>query len=262
LMEEDSTSQKTDPKRYASIVMAIYYVALRARPDVLFAVNYLAARTTQCTAKDLKSVFRVLRYLYGTREVALVLKPSGERLHFYVDASFNIHWDGRSHSGLVIALGGDTPSCGLDGAAVCWSGVQKFITISSTEAEMAAVFENHQRIEFFRTLFQEVGFPQEKPILVCQDNDAAILNFNVGFRGRTKPINNRYHYVRELVERRVVEMIRVGTNDMISDALTKPFFSPTLHLPLIQRLMNDPNWMHLISASKKKGKLESSSCAK
>jgi hypothetical protein len=57
-------------------------------------------------------------------------------------------------------------------------------------------------------------------------------------------------------------MIRVGTNDMISDALTKPFFSPTLHLPLIQRLMNDPNWMHLISASKKKGKLESSSCAK
>jgi hypothetical protein len=150
-----------------------------------------------------------------------------------------------------MCLGGDEPSLGTDGSIVGRTGVQRFITISSTEAEMAAVFELHQWFQFYRLIMAELGFPQDKPMLVLQDNDASILNFEKGFRGRTKPINLRYNYIRELVANRVVQMVRVGTDDMLADVLTKPFYSPTLHLPLIHRLMNDNSWQY--NLSKRKG---------
>jgi hypothetical protein len=257
---EEAKSPPTNAKEYASVVMALYYVALRTRPDILFTVNYLSTRTSKCTVKDLKNAMRVLKYLYGTKHVALVLKPSGTKMHFYVDASYNIHLDtSRSQSGLVACMGGDTPSCGLDGAMVCKTSVQRFITVSSTEAEMAAVFENHQWFAFFSILLGELGFPQRAPMIVCQDNDASILNFTYGFRQRTKPLNLKYNYIRELVVDKVIVTVRVDTWRMVCDCLTKPFYSPTLHIPGLQRLLNDPNWYDLVSNEDPKLKMKTKS---
>ena len=231
-----------DPKTYASIVMALYYAAIRVRPDILLTVNFLSTRTQVATTKDLKAAYRVLKYLNGTREVGIVLKPSGLIPHFYIDASYTIHDDGRSQSGCLFTLGGAEPALGSDGPITCWTGAQKFITISSTEAEMSAVFQMHQWFEFYRLFLKDLRLSVDKPILVLQDNDAAMLNFNKGFRGRTRPLNMRYHYIRELVQRNMIKLVRVGTKDMLADPLTKPFYSVTSHLPLLKQMMNDPSF--------------------
>jgi hypothetical protein len=180
-------------------------------------------------------------------------------MHFFVDASFNLHYDNRSQTGVVMCLGGDVPTCGLDGAMVCKTSVQRFITISSTEAEMAGVFENHQWFAYFSILLGEIGFPQDKPMIVCQDNDAAILNFTHGFRQRTKPLNLKYNYIVQIVNQKIIVMARVDTWKMVSDCLTKPFYSPTLHLPGLQRLLNDPDWYDLVSNENPKDKAKAKS---
>jgi hypothetical protein len=105
---------------------------------------------------------------------------------------------------------------------------------------MSAVFQMHQWFEFYRLFLKDLRLSTDKPILVLQDNDAAILNFNKGFRGRTRPLNMRYHYIRELVQRNMIKLVRVGTKDMLADPLTKPFYSVTSHLPLLKQMMNDP----------------------
>jgi hypothetical protein len=74
---------------------------------------------------------------------------------------------------------------------------------------------------------------------VMQDNQAVIINLERGFRGRTKPINVKYHFVRELVEEGKVKLVKIDTSEMIADVLTKPFYSPTKHVYLLQRLLND-----------------------
>jgi histone deacetylase 1/2 len=249
MMEPDDSSPKVDSKSYASLVMALYYAALRVRPDILFAVNYLSTRTTVATAKDMKSAYRVLKYVNGTRNVGIVLKPSGLRPHFYIDASFMIHLDGRSHTGGVFCLGGDEPSLGTDGPTTTWCGVQRFITVSSTESEMSAVFQLHQWFQFYKLFMAELRLPLTAPMLVMQDNDAAKLNFEVGFRGRTKPLNMRYHYLRELVQEKVIKIVRVPTDVMLADPLTKPFYSK-VHLQLIKRLLNDPAMLASVVPSK------------
>jgi hypothetical protein len=154
-------------------------------------------------------------------------------------------------------MGGDIPSCGLDGAMVCKTSVQRFITVSSTETEMAAVFENHQWFAFFSILLGELGFPQTEPMIVCQDNDTSILNFSHGFRQRTKPLNLKYNYVRELVLEKVIVTVRVDTWRMVCDCLTKPFYSPTMHIPGLQRLLNDPAWYDLVTEENSRPKSKS-----
>jgi len=137
-------------------------------------------------------------------------------------------------------MGEDSPSLGLDGPITFGTSVQRFITVSSTEAEMAAVFQLHQLFEFYVILLREVEHYDGKPIIVMQDNQAAIINFERGFSGRTKPVNLRYHYIRELVEAGRVELVKISTDDMIADPLTKPFYDNPGHISLLQRLMNDP----------------------
>jgi hypothetical protein len=243
----DGDNTPCSPKKFMSLVMALYFVAARVRPDILFVVNHLSTRSQSCTNKDYADAFRVLKYLNKTKESNLYIKPGGTRLHFYVDASFNIHADGRSHSGFVFSLGGDKPSLGLDGAVSCGTSVQRFITVSSTEAEMAAVFYLHQLFEFYTIVMDELKVSSGKPILVMQDNQAAIINYEKGFKGRTKPVNLRYHYIRELVEEGKIQLVKVDTKDMIADPLTKPFYSKPDHIRLLQRLLNDPVVLKLLN---------------
>jgi hypothetical protein len=244
LLDYDASLPKVDSKKYASLIMSIYYASLRVRPDTLFTVNYLSTRVKDATSREYKHALRLLKYIKGTLDVKLVLKPSGTRVHLYVDASYGIHPNGRSHSGVVVSLGGNSPSLGLDGAVFCRTAVQKFVTVSSTEAEMSAAYEQHQLLAYYRQLLAELGVDQTEPSLLMQDNAAAELNFTRrgGPRGRTMPLNVRYYYLVELIEDGVISIVKIDTADMLADVLTKPFYSRE-DIPLVQRLLNDKAWM-------------------
>ncbi len=54
------------------------------------------------TEDDLRKLKRIHRYLAGTRDLPLKLSICGDYLFTaYVDASFAIHEDKKSHSGMV-----------------------------------------------------------------------------------------------------------------------------------------------------------------
>ena len=41
------------------------------------------------------------------------------------------------------------------------------------------------------------------------------------FHGKTKHINNKYHYIRELVQNGVLQLQYISTNEQVVDILTK-----------------------------------------
>ena len=99
--------------------------------------------------------------------------------------------------------------------------MQKLVTLSSCEAEYVALGEAVKEALWLKHLLSEIKFPQG-PVRIYIDNQSAIkLAKNSMVRPRTKHIRMRYHWLREQVEAKQVELIYVPTNENIADMFTK-----------------------------------------
>ena len=74
--DSDAALSTEKSQAFHSVVMKLQYLAKRVRPDILLPVVYLSSRVTKSTESNWKKLERVVRYLKGTRELFLRLKPS------------------------------------------------------------------------------------------------------------------------------------------------------------------------------------------
>ena len=80
----------------------------------------------------------------------------------------------------------------------------------------------------------------DEVVRIYEDNQGYIaLVKNLEFHKRTKHIDIRYHFIREYVESKQVNIVYISTNDMIADILTKPLGSTKFeHFRIRLRLIN------------------------
>ena len=87
---------------------------------------------------------------------------------------------------------------------------QKHVTLSSTEAEYVAVLEVCQEIMFIRSIIEFIGVKFKTLITVyCNNVGALFLAYNAKTGGRTKHIDVKYHYLREYVRDRIIQIVFV-----------------------------------------------------
>jgi hypothetical protein len=124
-------------KEFHSLVAKMLYLAKKSRPECLTAVAFLATRVTRCTEHDWDKLTRLVRYVNYTKERGVVLRPGkrGIIVRVYIDASYGVHADGKSHTGSCIVVG-------ETGAVHCKSGKQQIVTKSSAEAELVALSDS------------------------------------------------------------------------------------------------------------------------
>lgn len=104
------------------------------------------------------------------------------------------------------------------------------MTKSSCEAEYVALDSAASEAIWLRQLMLDLGYPQVKPTLIFEDNNGSIsLALNPEHHNRTKHIDVRYHYIRQLIENHQVELAWCDTNAMIADILTKPLGTAKFH---------------------------------
>ena len=111
----------------------------------------------------------MMRYLNGTSKLRLVL--SAGNLHcikWYVDASFAVHPDFKSHTGAAMHF-----EDGM-GAVQSVSRKQKLNTQSITESELVGADDMSVMILWTRLFMEAQGYEIRKNILY-QDNKSAIL---------------------------------------------------------------------------------------
>jgi hypothetical protein len=143
------------------------------------------------------------------------VKPKGFlNVVAYVDASFSAHPDGKSHSGVVVRVGGASVFFG--------SKKQKCVSKSPMEAELVALSDNVGFIELFAEL---VAFVINEPMVtpvIYQDNTSVIdMVTSGGGITRTKHMRTRLHLVLEAIKESRVVVKRVGTKEMKADGFTK-----------------------------------------
>jgi hypothetical protein len=215
----NDNAQKLDNSQQALFhtgVAKTLYLTKRARPDTQLAIGFLTSRVQSPDVDDWKKFMRVLKYLNGTRDMGLCLEPGdSSALTMYVDASYGVHSDGKSHTGMCMSLG--------KGTILAKSNKQKIVTKSSTEAELVALSDMASDAICLNDFLEHQG---EKPgaVNIKQDNMSTISMITKGksSAGRSKHINIRYYWLTEKIENNDITISYVPTNDMIADILTKP----------------------------------------
>jgi hypothetical protein len=196
------------------------YLATHVRPDILVAVSFLSTRVQEPTEQDAKKLIRLLRYLNHTKDLGLILGGDSEgnfHLAAYVDASFGVHADGKSHTGMFITLG--------RGIILAKSVKQKIVTKSSCEAELVGLSDVASLLAWQQEWMMLMGDAEHAyPGVLYEDNMSAMQLAKNGRSNsdRTKHIKLRYFFIKQYLDSGEFVLKHCSTDRMIADILTKP----------------------------------------
>ena len=214
--EENVLLSITDKRRFHTLVAKMLYLACKNRPDILMVCSYLASRVNEPNDSDMKKIDRLYNYIDSTKDMFLIYKYGCPiELKVYSDASYNIHADCTSRSGVIALLGG--------GYISSKSSKQHLITRSSTEAELVALDEGNTMALILINIIKDMGIDIE-PVIMMEDNKSTIKLIMNGFaKGyTTRTIDSKYFYASQCVRLGKIELEFCNTENMIADMLTKP----------------------------------------
>ena len=201
---------------YRQLIGSLMYLAAVTRPDLAYTVATLSKFLDSSTGEHWNASKRVLRYVAGTTDLKIIYgRERSNELVAYSDADWaNCVNTRRSTSGVVLLLNG--------GPIVWFSRKQGVIATSTTDAEYVAAHDAGKEILWTRQLLKEINCDQNKPTTLYCDNAAAEkLIVNPKFHRRTKHIDVKYHYTRELVENGIINVKHISSNQQLADILTK-----------------------------------------
>jgi len=199
-----------------SKIGSLMFAMVCTRPDICYAVSYLARFTTHPSREVCTAVSRVFRYLKGTLHYGISFgyeaKPN---LTVYCDSDFaGDVTDYKSTTGVMVLVGSTITN---------WYCSKQTITAqSSTDAEIIAMNFATKEIIWMRGLLQELGVDMSLPTRLLCDNQSAIkLAHNPVFHKRTKHIMLKFALLVEhmKLDNLILEFVKSAEN--LADMFTK-----------------------------------------
>nr|GEV27848.1 retrovirus-related Pol polyprotein from transposon TNT 1-94 [Tanacetum cinerariifolium] len=108
-------------------------------------------------------------------------------------------------------------------------------SMSSAEAEYVSLSACYAQVLWLRTQLTDYGFHFDKIPMYCDSKATIAISCNPVQHSRTKHINVRYHFIKEKVEKGIVELFFVETEYQLADLFTKSL-SKDMFKYLIRRL--------------------------
>ena len=200
---------------YQSIIGSLLYIMIGTRPDITIAVTKLAQFSVNPSKEHMSKAQHVVRYLNSTKNYRMVFNGSLDAgLIAYTDSDWAADQiKRRSVTGYFFELA----NC-----IFSWqSRAQKTVALSSTEAEYMALSDTSRQAVWIQSLLGELGF-SIPTVPICGDNQASIfIGSNPVQERRSKHIDIRYHYVRQLIEERKIDLYFVEGAENPADLFTK-----------------------------------------
>ena len=110
----------------------------------------------------------------------------------------------------------------LNGCAISWKAqLQSTVALSSTEAEYMAITEAVKEDIWLKGLFGELDDRLKVTTVFCDNQSAIFLSKDQMFHDRTKHIDIRYHFVRDIIEKGDCVVEKIHTDDNPADMFTK-----------------------------------------
>ncbi|GKA01879.1 ribonuclease H-like domain-containing protein [Tanacetum coccineum] len=168
------------------------------------------------TEKHLTTVKRIFRYLKDSINMGLWYpRDTSFELTAFLDSDHAGCLDSRkSTSDGIQFLGGDK--------LVSWSSKKQNCTsMSSVEAEYVSLSACCAQVLWLRIQLTDYGFHFDKMPMYCDSKTAIAISCNLVQHSHTKHIDVRYHFIKEQVEKGIVELFFVGTEYQLAGLFTK-----------------------------------------
>jgi len=219
LQDDSEILLPADKTIYMQKVGSLNYLACCTRPDLSYAISILSQHLSNPTLDNMNAINRVLNYVASTPNLGITYTASGNLdLHATIDSSYANHSDRKSQYGYTVHLGNLT-----NPPILAKSRKSKSVALSSTEAEYLAIADACKDIQWYHQLISELGFKSSSPTHLYEDNQSTIAMLQNGNdKGRTKHIDIRHHYIRDMLANKEIDVTHLPTKDMIADILTKP----------------------------------------
>jgi hypothetical protein len=207
----------------------LLHLAKKSRPEILNSVRELSRFMANATAGCLTAMYRVMKYCVGTPKRGLLLQPNEK---WNGDPEFEFKIFGRADSDYAkdpetrrSVSGYSTFLCGAP--VTMKSRMQGHATLSTTEAEQVSAVQCAQDMLFIMRVLESMGLKVQKPMIMEVDNKGAVdLTNNWSVGGRTRHVDVRMHFLRELKEQGLLLVVWVSNKLMSSDLFTKNLAGP------------------------------------
>jgi hypothetical protein len=190
---------------------------VNTRPNICYAVNVLSQFMSQPRQTHLIAAKHVLRYLRGTVGYGLRYASSVDlSLQGYADAD----WEGsavdrKSTFDCCFTLGS---------AMVSWcSRKHSSVALSTAKVEYIALSVAVCEAVWLPKLLTDLFDHEMDPTTIHCDNQSCVkLSENLAFHDISKHIEIKYHYIRDMVQRKTIHVQYLPTHEQIADIFTKP----------------------------------------
>nr|GEX27876.1 putative ribonuclease H-like domain-containing protein [Tanacetum cinerariifolium] len=213
---KDAEAVEVDVHLYRSMIGSLMYLTA-SRPDIMYVVfACFRFRVTPKTSHlhDVKRIFRYLKCqpklsLWYPRELAFDLES-------YSDSDY---------AGADLDRKSTTGGCQfLDKVLISWQCKKQTIVATLTiEAEYVAAASCCGQVLWIQNQILDYGFNFMKTKIYIDNESTICIVKNPMFHSKTQHIEIRYHFIRDAYEKKLIQVLKIHTDDNVVDLLTKAF---------------------------------------
>jgi hypothetical protein len=215
-LSKDDVSLDIDQRTYRSMIGSLLYITT-SRPDIMKAVGMVGHYQYAPKQSHLATVKRIFKYLKGTMTYGLWY-PRNQNLQLtaysYVDWENCLDERKRTSGGAFF----------LGDSLVAWlSKKQGSISLSTIEAKYIVVATCCTQLLWMIQTLTYLKVTYTDPIPIHCDNTSAIsVSKNLVLHSKNKNIPIKYHFLKEKVTNKFVQLNYIPTIEKIAYIFTKP----------------------------------------
>ncbi|GJV57976.1 putative ribonuclease H-like domain-containing protein [Tanacetum coccineum] len=213
---KDKDGVDVDVHIYRSMIGSLMYL-IASRPDIMFDVCACARFQVTPKASHLNAVKRIFRYLKHQPKLGL---------WYHRDSPFELEaFSDSDYGGASLDRKSTTGGCQFLGRRlISWQcKKQTIVANSTTEAEYVAAANCCGQVLWIQNQMMDYGFNFMNTKIQIDNESTICIVKNPVYHSRTKHIEIRHHFIRDCYEKRLIDVVKIHTDNNVADLLTKGF---------------------------------------
>ncbi|GJR04305.1 putative ribonuclease H-like domain-containing protein [Tanacetum coccineum] len=213
---KDTEAEDVDVHLYRSMIRSLMYLPASS-PNIMFTVCACARFQVTPKVSHIHAVKRIFRYLKGQPKLGLWYpKDSPFNLEAYTDSDY---------AGASLDMKSITRGCQFLGSSlISWQyKKQTIVSNSTTKAEYVAASSCYGQVLWIQNQMMDYGYNFMNTKIFIDNESTICIVYNPVFHSKTKHIEIRHHFIRDSNKKKLIHMIKIHTDQNVTDLLTKAF---------------------------------------